>query len=54
MLQPPDLMQNTTITMRLVTNEYVVIDNYQLFIIVTKHIPALKQEVENILQQANK
>ncbi len=32
-----------------ITHEYDVIDNYDLHVIVTKYLPLLKNEVENIL-----
>lgn len=32
-----------------ITHEYDVIDNYQLYLIVTKYLPILKAEVETIL-----
>ncbi len=32
-----------------ITHEYDVIDNYDLYVIVTKYLPLLKKEVEGIL-----
>ena len=36
------------------THEYDVIDNYQLYIIVTKYLPILKEEVQAILNSNEK
>ena len=41
--------QKIIATRNKITYEYDVIDNYQLYIIVTKYLPILKTEVETIL-----
>ena len=41
--------QKIIATRNKITHEYDVIDNYQLYLIVTKYLPLLKKEVETIL-----
>ena len=43
-------IQKIIATRNKITHEYDVIDNYQLFVIVTKYLPILKTEVEQLLK----
>lgn len=45
--------QKIIATRNKIIHEYDVIDSYQLYIIVTKYLPILKQEVETILKNQN-
>ena len=46
--------QKIIATRNKITHEYDVIDNYQLYIIVTKYLPILKEEVQAILNSNEK
>jgi uncharacterized protein with HEPN domain len=47
-------VQKIIATRNKITHEYDVVDNYQLYIIVTKYLPVLKKEVETLLRQSEK
>jgi uncharacterized protein with HEPN domain len=44
-------VQKIIATRNKITHEYDVVDNYQLYIIVTKYLPMLKSEVELLLKR---
>ena len=44
--------QKIIATRNKITHEYDVIDNFQLYIIVNKHLPILKAEIQSIIASA--